>query len=256
MPNRTLAAEAVCQGVPLEEVAALLGPLASKHFGPNVKMEVLVEQGELLTLAVFNLAAASGPGVVAYARAVETFGPQFESGDELMVQVFFSPDQASEARTQDEAYLALTGISSVGCGFWPVARDAFEALLGIENRSRQLRQLVFSAAVDPDPRFVLRRTQNSGLILKERVEVRVGGEVEPQARGRRDLVAGAIVEVPRRSVDPVEVLAELQRPDLRALVLERVPEGQREFDWAVANVLKPHVLVAHVAGEEEGRWLP
>lgn len=250
-----LYAEAKKQGVALEELAQILTPLARDYFGPDLRVEVVAEDGRVTLFAAFWIKQTSGPGALAIDR-VRLDGMDVQLDDELVFQIFFSPDEGPEARAQDAQYLALIGLSSVGCGFWPVARHALEKRLGVEQPSRAARQFAFARAIGLDAQFVLRRTDGFELVVKELVEVRAGGEIEPFAHGRRDLAPGSIVEVTRRTVSAEEVLEGLAKPGLASEVSELAPEQRRVFDWVVKHLRSRNVLVAHVAHECEGRFIP
>jgi hypothetical protein len=245
MLSPELSSEVQKQGVALDELAALLAPLAATHFGPDVRMECSVDGDRLLLLAALWIKPERGPGAVALDQVNARFGVgTFQLDDELMLQVFVTPDEHAQAVMQDAEYLELTGISSVGCGFFPVVRHAVEQRLGLDRTERALLQRALACAVDPDPRFVLRRTGDSELVLKELVEVRAGGEIEPFARGRRDLAPGSVVEVTRRTVTAEAVLAGLA---------QQAP--QPELAALVKKVQRRAALIEHVATEAEGRFL-
>ncbi|MFT3707271.1 MAG: hypothetical protein QM817_06355 [Archangium sp.] len=245
------------QGVALDELARLVEPHAITHFGRDVQMECRAESRQVQLFAAFTIKPTSGPAVVSLERADAKFGVGTVQVDDVLVfQVFFTPEDELEARAQDVEYLELTGLSCVGCGFWPVARHVIEERLGLENPGRSPRQRVLTCAIESNARFVLRRTAYMQLVLKELVEVRRGGEVEPFARGRRDLAEGSVVEITRRTVDADEVLAGLQRPQLAASVGDDSKIVRQELEWVVKHVRTRNALLAHVASEAEGRFLP
>ena len=216
MPTRTLWTKAETAGVPLQQLADAFAAAAAKHLGPDVTMEVSVnaEQQTLDLLAVLRVTeAATEPATVSLAAVTAKFGDTFSAGDDLMVQVFYTPDDEAQAVSQDAEYGALTGISSLGSGLWPVARRAVAPLLGLTDDPLDevvQRALLFTVATDTErgPAFVLRRDGWGSLFIKERVIVGQG-EVPVRALGRRDLLEGVTVECRRREVQPVDVLTGL-----------------------------------------------
>ena len=216
MPTRTLWTKAETSGVPLQQLADALSAAAAKHLGPDVTTEVSVnaEQQTLDLLAVLRVTeAATEPATVSLAAVTAKFGDTFSAGDDLMVQVFYTPDDEAQAVSQDAEYGALTGISSLGSGLWPVARRAVAPLLGLTDDPLDevvQRALLFTVATDAErgPAFVLRRDGWGSLFIKERVIVGQG-EVPVRALGRRDLLEGVTVECRRREVQPVDVLTGL-----------------------------------------------
>lgn len=257
MPTRFLHAEANAQGVALDELAALLTPLAATHFGPQVRMEVAVEDDRLMLLAAFWVRASDGPGAVSLDAATRHFGAgQFELDDELMFQVFFTPEDVQAAVAQDAEYLALAGLSSVGCGFWPIARHAVETRLGIVDPLRAVTARAVTLAVEADARFVLRHQRDGAFVLKELVEARPGGEVDPRTVGRRDVVEGTVIEVTRRVVSARELVAGLKHPDLAARACESEPDRLGHLEARLARHRSVASLDQLVPGELEGRFLP
>jgi len=195
MPTRTLWTKAETSGVPLQTLADALAAAAAKHLGPDVSTEVTVnaDTHTLDLLAVFRIAeTATEPASISLAAVSAKFDNTFAAGDDLLVQVFFTPDTESEAISQDTEYAALTGISSVGAGLWPVARRAVAPLLGLTDDPLDevlQRALLCTVATDAErgPTFVLRRDHRGALVIKERVLVG-HGEVSVRAAGRRDLL--------------------------------------------------------------------
>ena len=254
MPTRSLSERAAAGGVSTEAMAEVLLPHARAHFGPDVAMEFMLDgAGELQLFAALKLATETGPHTVALEAARQLFGDQLELNEELLFQVFFTPEQAPLALAQDEQYLALTGVSGLGCGFWPVARQALEALLGVEAPLRPLQHRAFACAVETHPGFVLRRTTSGQLLLKEPVVVAPGGEVPPHAGGRRDLVAGTVVEVTRREVPPDVVARGVRLQATLEAACETAPHLLAELRASLPR--QRAALLELVPTEAEGRFL-
>ncbi|MDP3233155.1 MAG: hypothetical protein Q8N26_10305 [Myxococcales bacterium] len=216
MPTRTLWTKAETAGVPLQTLADAVSAAAAKHLGPDVTTEVTVNADEqtLELLAILRITETpTEPASLSLAAVTAKFGDTFTAGDELMIRVFFTPDDEPQAESQDTEYAALTGISSVGAGLWPIARRAIAPLLGLTDDPLDevvQRALLFTVATDDErgPNFVLRRDHRGALVIKERVVVGQG-EVPVRASGRRDLLEGVTVECRRREVQLLDVITGL-----------------------------------------------
>lgn len=216
MPTRTLWTRAETSGVPLQQLADALAAAAATHLGPDVVSEVSVNAEEQI-LEMHSLLhiteSPTEPASLSLAAVTAKFGDTFAAGDDLLVRVFFTPDDEPQAQSQDTEYAALTGISSVGSGLWPVARRAVAPLLGLTDDPLDevvQRALLFTVATDAErgPAFVLRRDHRGALVIKERVVVGQG-EVPVRASGRRDLLEGVTVECRRREVQLLDVITGL-----------------------------------------------
>lgn len=276
---RTLESAAHTKGLGLERLVDALQPVASAHFGPNLRVQAQVLDERVQLSAVFTIEAQSGPAALGL-ETVRAAGVPVELGDELEFLVFFSPDEEGQALEQDEQYATLLGLSSVACGFWPVARSALSPLLGLrENPVADVLQRALLCAVAPDQRhgsFALRRGVSGGLLLKEAVVVGVG-DVSPGELGRRDLVAGVTVEVTRREVSVSDVVTGLFDTPAVSLACESTSTSPDDLVTAFAergvhlarrtlfrqNVERflsepdtPSPFEALVASEREARFLP
>lgn len=218
-----ISALAESNGVSLHSIATELQPLASDHFGDEVVVETRVEGEELQLISKFRVETKSASGSLGQ-ETLRQFGIEAELGDELEFPIFFSPDEEAEAFSQDFHYDTLIGLSCVGCGFWPVAHAALRRSFGLAEDPVEgvLQRALLLAGARPEERtsqFRLRRARGSKLLLKE--EVVVGdGEIRPGYFGRRDLVAGARVEVVRREVPVLDVVAGLFGSNAVALACE------------------------------------
>lgn len=224
MPTRTLKEKAAARGVSLEQLAEVLQPLASAHFGPRVRVELRVEAERLQLFSAFRVEAKADVAALAIETVKSHLGADVEIGDELVFQLFFSPDEEEEAAAQDHQYDALIGLSSICCGFWPVARRALAPLLDLSDDPLEeaVERALFLSVATPAQRagkFALRRGTSGALFLKE--EIAVGnGEIAAGHFGRRDLVDGVYVEIIRREVPVAEVITGLFGSDALSLACE------------------------------------
>ncbi len=286
MLTRSLYERAASRGVTLEELAETLGPLAPPHFGPRVKLELTVnaERARLELFAVFRVAADEHlPATLAIDRVMALLTPEVELGDELMFQLFVSPEDGPEATAQDTQYDVLTGLSSVCCGFWSVLRAALTPVLDLpseEEVSRVLRALRVAVAPPAERAagFVLRQGMRGELLLKQAVTVGAG-EIAPGHFRRRDVLEGVQVEVTRRAVPVGELITGLFDTDAVARACDGTTFAARQLEAILGtrdvhlarrtafrvNVdrlraePKPAVLakfVAVVASERDARFIP
>lgn len=242
MPTRTLRQQAEAKEIPLERIAEVLLEAAVPHFGPRFTLEVRVdpEQQVVELLAAFRIKPdASAPGTISLERTKATLGTDdVQLEDEIVVRVFFAPDEELEADAQDREYEALTGLSQRCSGFWPVARRALAPLLelpGEEPIEEVVQRALLLAVATSEQRgenFVLRRGRRNALFIKERVIVGAG-EISAGYFGRGDLIDGVAVEVIRREVPVTEVLERLFSGDAVSLACEGTPFTRRDLVGAL-----------------------
>ena len=228
MPTRILKERAAARGVSLEQLAEVLRPVARAHFGPRLSIEVSVDtERQRVELAAVSRVTerGEGPSELSLAKAQAHFPSDVQLDDELMSQVFFTPDDELEMDAQDDQYGVVFGVSCVCSGFWPVARRALAPLLALDDDPLEpvlQRALLFTVATSAQrgEDFVLRRGKGDALFLKERVIVG-DGEIAAGHFGRRDVLDGVSVEVIRREVPVIEVISGLFGSD----AIERACEG-------------------------------
>jgi hypothetical protein len=288
MPTRALWGQAEAKGVPLEQVAQVLLDAAIPHFGPRFMMEVSVEREQRLIelRAAFRIKPdGSAPGTLSLEKAkVHLKMDQIELEDEILVTVFFAPEQEFEADAQDHEYEVLTGLSQACSGFWPVARKALAPLLDLpeEDPIEVLvqRALLFAVASSEQrgENFVLRRGRRNALFIKERVIVGAG-EISAGHFGRGDLLDGVEVEVIRREVPITELIDRLFGSDAVSMACEGTSftteqlveafkrrdvhlDRKTAFRTSVARMMSQSHSRAHepfarlVRSEREARFIP
>src|SRR5690242_14924308 len=108
MPTRALWAQAEAKGIPPERIAQVLLDAAIPHFGPRFSMEVSVEteQQTVELRAAFRIKPdGSAPGTLSLEKTrIHMKTDLIELEDEIVVRVFFAPEEELEADAQDHEY--------------------------------------------------------------------------------------------------------------------------------------------------------
>jgi transcription termination/antitermination protein NusA len=205
---------------------------AKKSFGQHREMEAQFNEdtgGVDLFLIVNVVETVAQPGREISLEAARTHGLEAETGDELLFQIFYRPEEAEKAAEQDEKFGDLLDLKNAHKQFGRIAAQTAKQVIYQRVREAE-RENIFNEYKDRKGELItgiVRRFERGNIIVdlgRAEAILPVREQVPRESYRAGDRIVAYVVDIDKAARGPQIVLSRTHKGLLEKLFEMEVPE--------------------------------